>query len=134
MPTKTKQVKKIAPKSASKSAPAVASAPCGCAQGCCCRSKFKKFIVLLIAVLAGFAICKLTCGHCGKFGKKMPRFEFIGECVDMSKIACPEMQAKVVAADANQDGCITREEIGAWKKSFRGHRGPKTDAAPETAE
>lgn len=82
-------------------------ASCGC--GCHC-GKFKKFIVLLIVFILGFAVAKLTCcrGH-----RHMPKMEpkFENGCLVMDSIKCPKMLEDLSRADIDMNGCITRAEF-----------------------
>ncbi|MCL2331769.1 MAG: hypothetical protein FWC61_04505 [Proteobacteria bacterium] len=128
----TKNTRSTAAKPAARPAPAAAaqeSAPCGC---CCCqRSGFwhgvKKLIIVLIIFGLGVVAGKILCFHHmgmmrgpGGWGMGWQRGDmFVNGCLDMTKISCPVMAQKVAAADANGDGCITRDEMRAWKQSMR---------------
>ena len=145
-----KTVKKAAsaPKPIVKAAP-VAAAPVSTTCECNCnghRRGFwhfaKKLLVYIIVFLLGVAACKLCCYKHHGFGKHM-RFSFENGCLDVSKIKCPMLAQKVMAADANGDGCITKAELRAWKKSkFQKSEFKKSDEgcpsemeeAPETEE
>lgn len=132
-PTK-KTAKKPAPR---KVAPAkveetVVITGCGC--GCGCRHggfwRFvKKLIIFIIIFALGFAAAKFI--PCPKKGKMMhrgmePRAEmFVNGCLDIAKIRCPEMAQKIVAADANADGCITADEFRSFGKEIRSEMGEK---------
>ena len=125
--TAKKTVKKAPAKAAAKpivAAPTVVAVPvCGCG----CRGGFGKFLGKLIVVLVifalGFMACKFLGCHCAH--KKMKRggqFQFVEGCLDMSKIQNPRIAEKIAAADANQDGCITKEELKAWKQEFKANK------------
>ncbi|MDR0449543.1 MAG: hypothetical protein LBG89_03765 [Rickettsiales bacterium] len=130
-----KSVKKTAMKPAAKAAPAVKAAPaaaCGC--GCGCGGKFKwvkKILVLLVVFALGFAACCAMCGgkcwkgHMGKMNRGAALFDKNG-CLNVAAME-KKMQGKftaqqLAAADANNDGCITKEE-------FKGMRFGAADAA-----
>lgn len=106
--------------------------PCGggCKCGCGC-GKFKKFIVLLIVFALGFAVAKFV--PCHRFKHNMPEFhpEFVDGCLKMDSIKCPKMQEFVARADADMNGCITKEEFHAAKPEMPKHHGPKGMPAPE---
>ena len=97
---------------------------CGCHGHCACRGGcwgfVKKLFWLLVVFALGFAACMCLCDgrHGGRRGPKMP-VEFVNGCLDTTKIACPEFATKVLAADANNDNCITRDEYKAFKKTMR---------------
>jgi hypothetical protein len=94
--------------------------PCACdgaKKHCGCRF-FKKLIVFLVIFALGFVCAKLCCcgGHFKHGPRKMPAPEFVNGCLDTAKIKCPEMMAKLQAADIDTDGCISAEEFDAIKK------------------
>jgi len=124
MPTK-KTNKKPAP--AAKAAPVAMAGPAGCTCGCGCRCGFwKKLLILLLVFAAGFAVAKYCFrGRGMHMGKPMMMERmFVNGCLDVSKIQNPELAQRVAAADANGDGCITKEELkAAWQ-----------NARPQTAE
>ena len=116
---KRKPTKK--PAGATKSVAATAAVPSMTVQ-CQCGHRHgfwhfvKKLIVILIIFALGFAACKFMCGR----HMKRMHFSFDANgCLDMSKIKCPMKAAKLMAADLNGDGCITREELRAWRESKR---------------
>ena len=120
MPRKTtkKTVKPVAKRNVV--VPAADAHECHCGGACACgchHGKFKKFIVLLIVFLLGFAVAKLTCCH-GRHGmpKMHPRFE--NGCLVMDSVKCPKMQEALVNADADMNGCITRAEFGAVRRAM----------------
>ncbi|MDR1207022.1 MAG: hypothetical protein LBK26_01250 [Rickettsiales bacterium] len=137
-----KTVKKVVAKAAAKPAPKavapVADSVCNCGCACGCRGGFwrfvKKLIIFAIIFALGFAACKFCC--CGHHGmKKHMRFAFVEGCLDVSKIKCPEMLQKVMAANANGDDCITKEELAVWKKAkFANKAGEKVSEVDEVEE
>lgn len=107
---------------------------CHCGDGCHCgchHGKFKKFIVLLIVFLLGFAVAKFTCCHRGHSMHHGPRMRpvFQNGCLDMAAIKCPKMKEALQVSVANEDGCITVEEFKeikhAMREEMRMHHGPK---------
>jgi len=99
-------------------APEMHECHCGASCGCGCHcGKFKKFIVLLIVFVLGFAVAKITCCHGRRHMPNMhPKFE--NGCLVMDSIKCPKMRADLAMADVDMDGCISREEFRAVKKSM----------------
>jgi len=99
---------------------------CGnaCSCGCHC-GRFKKFIVLLIVFILGFAVAKITCCR-GRH--HMPKIQpvFDNGCLVMDSIKCPKMQQELIFADTDMNGCITQEEFSSVKRSMhekmRAHR------------
>ncbi|MBP5485196.1 MAG: hypothetical protein J6Y07_00600 [Alphaproteobacteria bacterium] len=112
-------------------APEVHECHCGTSCGCGCHGgKFKKFIILLIVFALGFAVAKITCCHGHRHMPKMqPKFE--NGCLVMDSIKCPKMQQNLIVADVDLNGCISREEFRAVKKSMfkemREHREERDD-------
>ena len=51
--------------------------------------------------------------------------------IKMDSIKCPKMQEFVARADADMNGCITKEEFHAAKPEMPKHHGPKGMPAPE---
>ena len=106
---------------------------CGCAQGnpCKCGGGFWRFIKklfwFLVIFALGFAACALLCNNHGPRGPRGPKMpiEFVNGCLDMEKIPCPEMKTKLMAADVNNDGCVSREEYKAVKAQMRGRGGKR---------
>lgn len=104
--------------------------------GCGCQHKhggfwrFLKWLLIIVIFFAlGFMCCKamFMCK-----AKKMMRHAqearaemFVNGCLDISKIKCPEMAQKVVAADANGDGCIAKDEFKSFKMAMRSNKGDK---------
>lgn len=123
-PAKKAPAKKIVAKPAVTAAP-VAAAPAACPQSCGCGCKcggfgrfLKKLIVFLVIFALGFVAAKF-CDHGKEFRRGMHP-EFVNGCLDVTKIKCPEMAAKVAAMDTDANGCVTREEFRAAKKAMRG--------------
>ncbi|MDR0967953.1 MAG: hypothetical protein LBL75_03985 [Rickettsiales bacterium] len=98
--------------------------PCGCGchhhHGRC----LKKLIIAAIIFGAGYATCHFV--NCDKGMHKfrgerhmMHEKMFVDGCLDTTKIECPKMAEKVATADANADGCITKEEMMDAKKAMR---------------
>lgn len=121
---KKSSVKKVATRApkrtvaVEKPMPEMHECKCGASCGCGCHcGKFKKFIVLLIVFALGFAVAKITCcgGH-RHMPKMQPKFE--NGCLVMDSIKCPKMVENLAMADVDMDGCITRAEFRAAKKSM----------------
>lgn len=113
-----KTTKRAAPHMATVRAPEMHECQCGTSCGCGCHcGKFKKFIVLLIVFILGFAVAKITCcrGH-----RHMPRIQpkFENGCLVMDSIKCPKMQHELMFADTDMNGCITSIEFDSVKKSM----------------
>ena len=115
-----KTVKRVAkrPIMAEVPAPEMHECHCGASCGCGCHGgKFKKFIVLLIVFILGFAVAKITCCRGRHHMPKMePKFE--NGCLVMDSIKCPKMQQELVFADTDMNGCVTRMEFESVKKSM----------------
>ena len=117
--TKTRTVKKTAP--VMNTVPQAYECPCGAECHCGCHhGKFKKFIVLLIVFLIGFAAAKFTCcphrHHMRKGPEMHPVFE--NGCLDMASIKCPKMVETLQVSAANADACITLEEFQEVKEAM----------------
>ena len=111
-------------------APVADKFPCGCDAGCACGGEcacakkkctfgrfLKKLILVLIIFALGFAAAKMCC--CDKrAGKPYPEFE--NGCL---VVKCPKMAEKVPMMDANNDGCVSREEFRAARKAM--NRAPR---------
>lgn len=99
---------------------------CGC--GCGGMGRFLKKLVIFLVIFAlgwcGAKFCMMKKFHRGFNG---PRVEFVNGCLDVAKIPCPEMAAKISIADVNGDGCISKEEFKTVKnemrKEFKDRRG-----------
>lgn len=97
---------------------------CGASCGCGCHhGKFRKIFVLIIVFLVGFAVAKFTC-CCGMHRMHKMRPVFDNGCLVMESVKCPKMQQALAAADADMNGCITREEFDSVKREMH-HRMPK---------
>ncbi|MDR0726616.1 MAG: hypothetical protein LBF37_00970 [Rickettsiales bacterium] len=135
-PAKKAAAKKVAPvKAVAKPAveavmAAPAAAPCAQDCGCGCNSGkkcrcggfgrfLKKLVIFLVIFALGFATAKFCTMHKFHKGFRGPRVEFVNGCVDMAKIPCPELAQKVSLADANGDGCVSKEEFKAAKREMR---------------
>lgn len=118
-----------------RTAAAPAAAPeCSCAKHGVC---WKKVLIFILGVIIGAGACCLM--HCRKghkmWGKKFAGLEhkFVNGCLDVSKIDCPEMAAKIQLKDADKNGCITKEEFfsgpkgEAPRKFRRPPRGPRAE-------
>ncbi|MCL1892125.1 MAG: hypothetical protein FWF97_02415 [Alphaproteobacteria bacterium] len=103
-------------------APVAATMPAAPTCGCGCHGGhfWKKLIILIIVFAAGFAVCKCTCHHKGFEGKRMNKATFVDGCLDLSKINRPAMVEKMLQADLDGDGCITKEELKVFWKEKRG--------------
>lgn len=111
-----KTTKRATPHMATVRAPEMHECQCGSSCGCHC-GKFKKFIVLLIVFILGFAVAKITCCRGYRHMPKMePKFE--NGCLVLDSIKCPKMQQELVFADTDMNGCITRIEFESVKKSM----------------
>lgn len=137
MPRKTTKTTK---RTVKKAAPVAAKAPemheCQCGAACQCgchHGKFKKFIVLLIVFLLGFAVAKITCCHKKHFMPMVPKMHpvFQNGCLDMASVKCPKMIEMLQASEANVDGCITKEEFRAMKKAMHNDMHHRPAPAPE---
>ena len=117
---KTKSIKVAPMKSVA------APTACVCPGGCACRPKsgwFKKLFWLVVIFALGFAACKFCCGK-HDWKKHRMHWTFVNGCMDTSRIKCPAIAQKIMTADLNNDGCISKEELRAWKKTkFAGMRG-----------
>ena len=139
MPKTTKKVKttKKTVKPAVAATPVAHECPCGGECKCGCHhGKFKKFVVLVIVFLIGFAVAKMTCCHRGMHG--MPKMQpvFDNGCLVVESIKCPKMQEALANADVDMNGCITVDEFRAVKKSMRHemHRIPNQPVEMPEAE
>lgn len=147
MPRKpTKTTKKVT----RKAAPAVAAAPatheCQCGSACQCgchHGKFKRFIVIVIVFLLGFALAKFVCNPMRQHRAHRKMMEmhpiFTNGCLDMNSIKCPKMVEALQNADVNADGCINLEEFKATKDAMhremrKMHKMPKPHDMPEMPE
>ncbi|MCL2338716.1 MAG: hypothetical protein FWC51_02050 [Proteobacteria bacterium] len=124
---------------------------CGCDNGggCCCGGGYGygwprhrhgfwywvgKMILMIVFFVLVWCTIRVAC-HCGgmrgRGGMMMNRpqmtFDARG-CLDTSAIKCPMMLQRVQAADANKDGCITRDELRAAWKDARGMTGDRPGA------
>jgi len=114
-----KTVKKPIVSAAAKPAAAPAPATMACNCNCDChRHGFwhfvKKVIILAIVFLIGVAVCHFGC--CKKRHMMMKHMSFDANgCLDMSKIKCPVKAERLMAADLNGDGCITKAELKEWR-------------------
>jgi len=43
---------------------------------------------------------------------------FVNGCLDLSRVRNPEMAQRLASADANGDGCITKDELMAARKAM----------------
>lgn len=83
---------------------------------------FGKLILFIIVFALGFVSAKFIYigKHFFRMGPPENRPEiFVDGCLDLTKIRLPEMAEKVKASDANNDGCVTREEFDAIRQEFR---------------
>jgi hypothetical protein len=104
-----------------------AATPCACG----CRGGFWKKLILAVLIFAlGWAACCWLgcCCHDGKkMSRKMWKFNEAG-CLKMDAVKCPEFAAKIAAADADANGCITKIELRDWKMAKRAeHRADRYD-------
>ena len=127
MPRKTTKTTK---KTVKRSTPVVAKHTemheCQCGSACQCgchHGKFKKFIVLLIVFLLGFALAKFVCNPMQQRRAQRRAMEmhpvFTNGCLDMASVKSPKMSEEIMKADVNADGCISVEEYKAWRKANR---------------
>lgn len=99
-----------------------------CAHECQCHAKcgggcrfgrfVRKLLLALIIFALGFAAANVFCGN-GPRSMRGPRVDFVNGCVDMASVKCPQLTQMLANADANSDGCISREEYRAAKREFR---------------
>ncbi|MBO4480696.1 MAG: hypothetical protein J5742_03695 [Alphaproteobacteria bacterium] len=137
MPRKPiKNTKKVTKKYAPTIAPEAHECQCGAACQCGCRhGKFKKFVVIVIVFLLGFAVAKVTCCHKRHHMRAMPEIHPVFEngCLDMQSIHCPKMVEALQSADVNADGCVSLEEFSTTKEAMkremheRHHHMPKSE-------
>lgn len=140
MPKKTVTKKTVkaakAPKMKEVPAPEMPACPCGGECKCGCHhGKFKKFIVLLIVFLIGFAVAKMTCCHRGMH--HMPKIQPVFEngCLVMESVKCPKMIEELANADVDMNGCISVEEFKTVKRAMRREmREPREMPEPPIAE
>ncbi len=129
MPRKPTKSTKTTKKVTKKVAPAVAATPatheCQCGSACQCgchHGKFKKFIVIVIVFLLGFALAKFVCNPMQQRRAHHRAMEmhpvFTNGCLDMESVKCPKMVEALQNADVNADGCINLEEFKATKKAM----------------
>lgn len=134
---KTTAKKTAAPKKIV-AAPVAEKHSCGCDKGCACGGDcmcakkkctfgrfLKKLILILIIFALGFVAAKMCCCKHGKFG---PRPEFDNGCL---VVKCPKMAEMVPMMDANNDGCVSKDEFKAARKHMR--RGPRPEMPVEPA-
>ena len=129
MPRTKKTIKKETRRAAPVvSAPEPHACPCGCG---CHHGKFKKFVVLLIVFLLGFAVAKMTSCR-GPHMHGMPKIHpvFQNGCLVMDSIKCPKMVEALQNADADANGCISKEEFRTVKRQFKKGM-PRPDHMPK---
>ncbi|MCL2737539.1 MAG: hypothetical protein FWE17_01595 [Alphaproteobacteria bacterium] len=129
--TTKKPVKKAAPKAAAKAAPkASVAVTCTCAVPCTQRKGgwAKRLFWLIVAFALGFAACFFCPVAQQHRAGGMMRHNFDDNgCLIVEKIRCPERVQRLMAADLNRDGCITRAELKAWRKEHRGEDCPHAE-------
>ena len=121
--------RKAAPKAAAKpvlKTTPVATAPAStCTPATCCGGKKGHWLKKVLLIIVVFALGYAACFFCPKKpGHGMMRKFDQNGCLMMERIKCPMLAQKVMAADLDNDGCITRQEFRAWKKSVRGEPCP----------
>jgi hypothetical protein len=57
-----------------------------------------------------------------KMYKHRGQFQFVDGCLDLSKIKNPKVAMRISAADADGNGCITKDELKAWKAEFKAQK------------
>lgn len=133
-------VKKAAPKKAAPvvEMPAPAVTPCPCGHECQCHHKrgfgrfIRKLFVIFVIFALGFAAAKMCC--CNKRGMHAPRAEFANGCLVTESVKCPKMLEMLPTVDANNDGCIDRDEYRILNKRMHKGKGRKPQPAPEVAQ
>jgi len=141
MACKTKKTpkKKIALMPVARPTAKKADESCGCGCGCMGggmaygwphrRGGFWHWIGKALLMILFFCLvwCTMKFGfilaHHGRPGMmgNRPQLTFDAKgCLDTTAIKCPMMLQKVQSADANKDGCITRDELRAAWKDMRG--------------
>ncbi len=91
---------------------------CGAGCRCGCGGKIKKFIVLLIVFILGFAVAKFTCCRGGHRAPNMMKPTFENGCMVMESVKCPKMREMLSRADADMNGCITMDEYKSAKREM----------------
>ncbi|MCL2017439.1 MAG: hypothetical protein FWG80_01525 [Alphaproteobacteria bacterium] len=129
MPTKkiVKKTKTAVKKTAPKTIATPVATACSHDTGCACKAKgrgLKKILWLIVVFALGFAAGKFCVSQ--KHGwKHHMRWSFTNGCLDTSKIKRPMLAQKILGADVNNDGCITKAELKEWKKTQFADKGTK---------
>jgi hypothetical protein len=146
MPTKTtkKTVTKKAPakKPVKKVAkPAVAPKPVAMVEipepdrYCHCTKRKRNMILTCVSTgcfLLGILVCHFVFCPCHQHNK--PHIDFVNGCADVASIKCPKMLQELPMIDADHNGCITKAELRAAKKTMRHQRGPKPVTEPAVVD
>lgn len=97
---------------------------CGDACKCGCRcGKFKKFVVLLIVFLLGFAVAKMTnCRKGPDMYKKRTQERhpvFVNGCLDMESVISKKIREALQNSNVGADGCVTIAEYKAIRMGMK---------------
>jgi len=97
---------------------------CGDACKCGCRcGKFKKFVVLLIVFLLGFAVAKMTnCRKGPDMYKKRTQERhpvFVNGCLDMESVISKKTREALQNSNVGADGCVTIAEYKAIRMGMK---------------
>jgi hypothetical protein len=124
---KKKIIKKTNARKPVKVAPVAEMHTCACGDACkcgCSCGKFKKFVVLFIVFLLGFAVAKLTCCRGGHDMYKKRAQErhpvFVNGCLDMESIMNRKMRKALQDTPAiSDDDCITIDEYKSVRATLK---------------
>ena len=128
-PTKKADVKKVV-----KVAPVAAEIPVP-EHYCQCTKRKRNTILTCVftgAFLLGFFTYHLFfCPHHPHFKQNI---QFENGCVKTETVKCPKMLEELPMIDADHDGCITKAELRAAKKSTRHHKRPAPVEEPAVVD
>lgn len=90
---------------------------CGHECHCGCHGHFlKKVIILLFVFALGCVSAHYFYKPHHKMNAMQPKFD--NGCLVMNSVKCPQMQKALATADTDANGCISRKEFFAVKKSL----------------
>lgn len=118
------ELEQVAPVVETNDTPCACGKNCECGADCKCArrgSKFGRFLLKLIIVLFVFALGFAAAQFCNRdgCGFRCPRADFDNGCLEVSSVKCPRLQNLLPTMDADQDGCITRQEFAAARDALR---------------